>query len=197
MISSEKIRSVTLLTILSLFITCTFSVNGCKGNSSAKTSAASQAGSSTEIATASAKPQVYEPLQNPFEISLSIVVKTRRFEVSPAWAGAVAGEIESLKIGDREIELEKKGIIQDGGKSWIATKKFGRIRVAGAEGPYDSDYASDPRNLGSQVFNYFADKSLIYADPGGNPAIGVCVWLTPLQKAQLMEIKGPVTVARP
>ena len=142
-------------------------------------SAQSTAPSAKKATTKSAASTAAEPLKDPSEIKLVLLAEASSITRSPAWDGNIAGTITAFTIGGKAIELETKDIVHDDdGKTWISTKKYGKIRIAGAYGPY-----VEHSNLGSMSTKYIPPNTTTVGY--GN---GLCIWLTLSQKADLKKL---------
>jgi hypothetical protein len=145
---------------------------------SAQATAQSAKKGTTAPAAKGASATVAEPLKDPSEIKLAVIAEVSSITRSPTWDGSLTGTITTFTVGGKAIELETNEIVHDDGKTWIATKKYGKIRVAGAYGPY-----VEHTNLGSSSTNYIPPNTTTvgYAN-------GLCIWLTPSQKADLKKL---------
>jgi hypothetical protein len=46
-------------------------------------------------------------------------------------SGDIEGTVDMLALGRKPVELVTNDIVHDGGKAWIVTKQYGRIRISG------------------------------------------------------------------
>lgn len=123
------------------------------------------------------------PLTSPGELRLELTIQASSVSVCNTWDGEIKGTVTAFSVGAKPIELETKRIVHDGGKTWIATKQYGKIRVAGAYGPYVKH-----SDLGCQVTNYIAPYSTTVRYVIPNVYNGACIWLTAAQLAELKEL---------
>jgi hypothetical protein len=91
--------------------------------------------------------------------------------------------VTKFSVGGKEVELETNEISHEGGKAWIVTKKYGKIIVAGAYGPY-----VEHTNLGSMSTNYIPPNTVTVGYIIPNVYNGLCIWLTPSQKAEMKKL---------
>ena len=122
------------------------------------------------------------PLIIPAELKLELTIQASSVSVCNTWDGDIKGTITTFSVGGKPVELETKKIVHDGGKAWIATKQYGKVRIAGAYGPYVKD-----SHLGCEVTNYIAPytTTVSYVIPNVNN--GACIWLTAAQLAELKK----------
>jgi hypothetical protein len=72
----------------------------------------------------------YEPVENPSELGLDVQVAATRVSFGNSAGGRVEGNITSLSVAGKELELTNTEIVQDDGGSWINTKAYGRVKIA-------------------------------------------------------------------
>lgn len=123
------------------------------------------------------------PLSSPSELRLELTIQASAVSVCNTWDGEIKGTVTTFSVGVKPIELETKKIVHDGGKTWIATKQYGKIRVAGAYGPY-----AKHSELGCQVTNYIAPHTATIKYVIPNVYNGACIWLTAAQLAELKKL---------
>lgn len=74
----------------------------------------------------------YQPVANPRELGLNVEVVATRVAFGNSAGGRVEGKVAWVTIAGKELELTNDEILQDDGGSWIATKAYGRIKIAPA-----------------------------------------------------------------
>jgi hypothetical protein len=113
----------------------------------------------------------YELIDNPTkEFGLLAQVSATDMVQSADCEGGVEGRVDWIEAGGKNIELVTHDIVQESGKAWIVTKRFGKIRVSGC-------YAGDrpPSGLGfwmkpsqKAALKAFSQSKIKGAKRGGN-----------------------------
>lgn len=129
-------------------------------------------------ASKSATPEAPEPLKDPSELKLAIIAEVSSITRSPTWDGDITGTVTVFTVAGKAIELDTRDILHEGGKSWIATKKYGKVGIAGGYGPYVGH-----SDLGSESTNYIPPNTTTVGYTNG-----LRIWLTPSQRANLKKL---------
>ena len=72
----------------------------------------------------------YELFKDRFGITAPLV-RVRNMTQAGDCSGNIEGTVDLLVIARKPVELVTNDIVHDGGKDWIVTKQYGRIRISG------------------------------------------------------------------
>ena len=88
-----------------------------------------------EAATAASgkqTPEQYELLKDPSgHFGIVAQLRAKSMEQAGDCSGDIEGSIDMLALGGKQVELVTNEIVHDGGKAWIVTKQYGKIRISG------------------------------------------------------------------
>jgi len=85
----------------------------------------------SQPASPSVKTEEYELIKDNDELGVIITVNSTSVELNNTGDGDVQGKVTSFFLGGEELQLATDDIVHESGKSWVVTKKYGRIGIGG------------------------------------------------------------------